>query len=186
MTPGEIEAASPRITLRPASANDSEFLMHVYASTRWDEMISWGWSPAQQVSFVGTQYDARQRGYAAAYPSAESSVVSVGDCPAGSLIVFRGQDELRLVDISLLPEFRSRGIGGHLIRMLISEAAGLGFPLRLSVMRGNRAARLYERLNFVSSGGDAMYCEMECVPARNSRNIAATRARNDSNAGKPE
>jgi len=182
MAPREIEAALPKISLRPASANDSEFLLHVYASTRQDEMISWGWSPAQQVSFARMQYDVRQRGYAAAYPSAESSVVSVGDCPAGSLIVFRAQDELRLVDISLLPEFRGRGIGEHLIRMLISEAASLRSPLRLSVMRGNRAAHLYERLNFVSSGGDAMYCEMECVPAQNSKCVEATRARNDSNA----
>jgi len=186
MAPREMEAALPIVSLRPASANDSEFLLHVYASTRQDEMLSWGWGPAQQAGFVRTQYDARQRGYAAAYPSAESSVVSVGDCPAGSLLVFRGRDELRLVDISLLPEFRSRGVGEHLIRVLVSEAVLLGSPLRLSVMRGNRAAHLYERLNFVSTGGDAMYCEMECVPAQDSKNAAATRVRNDSNAGKPE
>lgn len=158
------EAASPRkIYLRPACANDREFLIQAYASTRQEEMASWGWSPAQQASFVRMQYDTRQRGYTAAYPSAANSVVFAGDVPAGSVIIFRGRSEIRLVDISLLPEFRGLGIGGELIGMLISEAVGSKLPLRLTVLCGNRASHLYERLGFISKSGDPMYREMEWV-----------------------
>jgi ribosomal protein S18 acetylase RimI-like enzyme len=165
MAPRDNEEGSPRgICLRPATVNDHDFLLHVYANTRKDEMASWGWSAAQQSSFLRMQFDARKRGYAATYPSAENSIVSIGDVPAGSLIIFRGPGEIRLVDIALLPEFRGRGCGGEVIRMLISEAADAGSALRLSVLRSNRATQLYERLGFIARGGDEMYCEMECAP----------------------
>lgn len=149
------------ITLRAASADDDEFLVRVYASTRGEELASWGWSPDQQVAFCRMQFHVRQRGYAAAFPSAETSVILAGGVPAGSMIVFRGENEIRLVDISLLPDFRVCGIGGNLIRGLISEAAGSRRALRLSVRRDNRAARLYKRLGFMATGGDPIYCEME-------------------------
>jgi ribosomal protein S18 acetylase RimI-like enzyme len=158
-------APAGKISLRPASAKDSEFLFHVYASTRQVEVASWGWSPAQQSSFFRMQYDVRQRGFAAAYPTAAVSVVCVDAVDAGSIIIFRGSNEVRLMDISLLPEYRGRGIGQALIGTLMSEASRLQSPLRLSVLRGNRAARLYERMGFVAKGGDAMYSEMEWVPA---------------------
>jgi len=37
--------------------------------------------------------------------------------------------------------------------------------LRLSVLRGNRAARLYQRLGFVKIAEDEMYLQMERKPA---------------------
>jgi hypothetical protein len=38
--------------------------------------------------------------------------------------------------------------------------------LRLQVLRGNPAIRLYQRLGFVQSGADPMYLQMEWVPAQ--------------------
>jgi ribosomal protein S18 acetylase RimI-like enzyme len=162
MAPRENEqASSVRISLRAASAGDTEFLVRVYASTRQEEMASWGWDSKRQASFVRMQFDMRHRGYVAAYPTAETSVISVDDAAAGSIIIFRSPGEIRLLDIALLPEFRGRGIGAELIGVLISEATRSGSPLRLSVLRGNRAAHLYQRLGFVARGGDEMYSEME-------------------------
>jgi ribosomal protein S18 acetylase RimI-like enzyme len=129
-------------------------------------MAAWGWSAEQQGSFVRMQYDARQRGYGAAYPAAAVTVILVGDAPAGSMIVARGSDEIRLLDISVLAEFRGGGVGGELIGALIAEAAVSKSALRLGVRRGNRAAHLYERLGFIAKGGDGMYCEMEWTAAR--------------------
>jgi ribosomal protein S18 acetylase RimI-like enzyme len=182
------EASSRRISLRPASPSDNDFLLHVYARTRQEEMAFSGWSPAQQSSFVRMQYDARKHGYDASYPSSETSVISIGDVPAGSIIIFRSPSETRLVDIALLPEFRSRGIGGEVIRMLISEADDAGSALRLSVLGSNQARHLYERLGFIVKGGDAMYCEMEWVPAQTQArgNVANTSPEKDPHAGKSE
>jgi ribosomal protein S18 acetylase RimI-like enzyme len=157
------ETPFEEISLRPATPNDNEFLIQVYASTRQEEMASWGWSTTQQELFIQMQYDARRRGYAASCPSAETSIILHREVLAGSMITFRGSDEIRLLDISLLSEFRGRGIGGYLIKMLIFDAARQKSAVRLSVVRGNRAALLYERLGFVETGGDAVYFEMECL-----------------------
>ncbi len=182
------ETSSRKISLRPTSVNDNDLLLHVYASTRQDEMASWGWSAVQQSSFIRMQHDARRRGYATTYPSAENSIISLGDVPAGSIIIFRGPSEIRLVDIALLPEFRGHGLGGEVIRMLISEAADVGCALRLNVLRSNRATHLYERLGFIARGGDEMYCEMEWAPAESQsrQKVANTSQETIPNAGKSE
>ena len=70
------------------------------------------------------------------------------------------------MDITVLPEFRNRGTGGHLIERLIDEASRAGRALRLTVLQNNRAKRLYERVGFVAKGGDEMYCEMEWAAAK--------------------
>ncbi len=151
-------------------------------------MASWGWSDAQRSSFLRMQYEVRARGYSASYPSAETSVILFGDAPAGCLILSRCPGEIRLVDIALLPQFRNRGLGESLIRMLLSEAASSNSAVRLSVLRGNRAAHLYERLGFGATGGDAMYCEMECAPARLQARAGVANESQESvpNAGKSE
>jgi ribosomal protein S18 acetylase RimI-like enzyme len=107
------------------------------------------------------QYNARRSSYAAAYPDVQESVIVGSGAAIGSIIVHRGMDEIRLVDISLLTEYRDRGIGTRLISDLKSECERSGAPLRLSVLRNNLATHLYERLEFRVIGEDPMYIEME-------------------------
>jgi ribosomal protein S18 acetylase RimI-like enzyme len=66
-----------------------------------------------------------------------------------------------LMDIALLPEYRSHGIGTALIKDLMAEAAQAGRPLRLHVEFFNQALRLYERLGFARMGEMGLYYEME-------------------------
>jgi ribosomal protein S18 acetylase RimI-like enzyme len=162
----ERESSSAEISLQPATSTENDFLLRVYESTREVEMVSWEWPERQRSTFIRMQFDARQRGYAANYPSAETSIILVNESPAGSIIIFRNPNEIRLVDIALLSEFRGRGIGEHLIGRLISEAARSGSRLRLSVLKDNRAKHLYERLGFVTNDSGEMYCEMVWAPAQ--------------------
>ena len=81
------------------------------------------------------------------------------------MIVDRAAQEIRLVDIALLPEHRNRGYGGREVADLIRLAESLTLPLRLSVLRGNPAIRLYARLGLVWKGSDGMYIEMEYASA---------------------
>ena len=74
-------------------------------------------------------------------------------------------DELRLVDLSLLPEYRNRGIGSALLRDLLDEAAGANKRVILHVSQGNPAARLYERHGFSYVGEQGIYWRMEWRPA---------------------
>jgi GNAT superfamily N-acetyltransferase len=146
---------------RPASADDAELLFLTYAASRAEEIAAWGWTAAQQETFLRMQFRARAQSYAFAYPGAAHTILMVNGAAAGSAIVWRRESELRLVDIALLPEFRNRGLGTQFVARLIHEAAAAQIPLCLSVFRGNRAERLYRRLGFVAKSDGGIYIEME-------------------------
>jgi GNAT superfamily N-acetyltransferase len=73
------------------------------------------------------------------YEGAAFDVILVGGLPAGGLYVAREDDEIRIVEIALLPEYCNRGIGTTLLHGLQSEAAAAGKPLRIHVERFNPA-----------------------------------------------
>jgi ribosomal protein S18 acetylase RimI-like enzyme len=69
-----------------------------------------------------------------------------------------------VVDISLLPECRGRGIGTALLEAVIAEASGAGKFVALSVEKLNPALRLYRRLGFRKVDDQGVYWSMEWRP----------------------
>ena len=151
------------IGLRAVAAADAHFLRRLYAASR-HELSLFGWSPPQMEAFLETQFSARERSYGEQFPGAADSIVLVGGEPAGRLLVARSGEEIRLVDIALVPEQRGGGIGTALIASLQAEAAAAGIPLALHVEAGNRAANLYRRLGFRLIAGDGVYQAMAWLP----------------------
>ena len=151
---------SMRLSLRTVRNEDEDFLFRLYASTRQEEMSAWGWNAAQQDAFLRMQFRAQRQGYAADYAGAYHQVILADDEPVGRLMVHRTEKEVRLVDISVVPAYRNRGLGAALIHDLMAECAASRKPLRLQVAKGNRAVRLYERLGFLKTGGDEVYDHM--------------------------
>jgi ribosomal protein S18 acetylase RimI-like enzyme len=80
------------------------------------------------------------------------------------LIVIRARKEIRLAEIALLPEDRNRGAGTDLIRDLAEEAKEMGLPLRLHVVKFNRAIGLYLRLGFALVDDTGTHFLMELDP----------------------
>lgn len=136
--------------LRPVRSQDREFLVELYISARGGGFTGPGWTEPEQVALLHAQYDLRCRHYAQVFPEAESSVVLVGEERVGRLEIHRGDDEVRIVDIAVLPEYRSRGVGTAVLRRVQAKAEAHGLPVRLHVDIANVAAqRLYRRLGFV-------------------------------------
>ncbi len=155
------------VTLRPVTKSDEPFLLALYASTRRDEVNAWGWPEPQIQAFLAMQFRAQRQSYDAAYPGAEHHVICLGadGQPAGRLLVFCDAGQLCLVDISLLPEARNRGIGTRVIQQLFERCRARHWSMNLQVAVTNqRALSLYERLGFRHSGGDAMYVQMTWNP----------------------
>jgi ribosomal protein S18 acetylase RimI-like enzyme len=150
------------VTLRPTRPHgDGEFLLSLYSSTRTDELAIVGWPQEQLDAFVRMQFEAQSRGYAATFPGADNSVVIVDGMAAGRLIVDRSDDEIRIVDIALLPEFRRAGVGSTLVRPLLEEADATGLPVRCHVAEGNDARKFWERFGLVAGSSDGAYVAME-------------------------
>jgi GNAT superfamily N-acetyltransferase len=149
------------LSLREATPEDEPFLLEVYASTRLDELEGFGWSDEQKHAFIKMQFLARER----CYPRVDNRIILFNGRPVGRLQVERSDTSILLRDIEILTEFRNMRIGSRLIKDLMNEAASAGKPIELHVMALSPAVRLYERLGFVKTGGDATYLEMKWVPA---------------------
>jgi len=153
------------VTLRPVRDDDEPFLLRVYAGTRAEELAPVPWSPEEKAAFVAQQFAAQTIHYAKHYAGMSADVIVVDDQPAGRLLVDRWPDEIRIVDISLLPAVRGRGVGSMLLRGLIDEAAADGKRVSIHVERENRALSLYERLGFRRIGEHGVYLRLEWDPA---------------------
>lgn len=151
---------------RPIRSEDLPFLRRLYASTRADELALVDWSEEQKESFLDMQFDAQHRHYQEHFPDACFEVVLLGGEPIGRLYVDRRKDEIRLIDIALLPEHRGKGLGATMIRELIDEAAAASRCVRIHVERFNRALHLYERLGFRKIEDAGVYFLMEWKPER--------------------
>lgn len=136
------------LRLRPITPEDVPFLADVYASTRWDELAPTGWSDAEKSVFCRRQFDAQSAHYREHYPGALFQIIEQDGRGIGRLYVARWEREIRIVDISLLPEFRGGGLGTQLLRELQDEARSVSKSLTIHVERFNPALRLYQRLGF--------------------------------------
>lgn len=151
--------------LRPATLDDRDFLVHVYASTRADELAVVPWTDEQRAAFVLSQFNAQDTYWRQQRPAASRSIIEVAGRPAGRLYVDRTAQEIRIVDIALVAEFRGDGIGTELLRGLLAEGDAAGLPVTIHVEQGNRARRLYERLGFTKVADAGAYDLCERRPA---------------------
>ena len=119
------------------------------------------WDDAQKDAFLRMQFDAQDAWWREHYAQASFDVILVGGEPAGRLYVHRGESEIRIVDVALLPEHRGNGVGSSLLHDLISEADAAGKSLTVHVERMNPALRLYERLGFSLAEDKGVYLFLE-------------------------
>jgi ribosomal protein S18 acetylase RimI-like enzyme len=159
-----VEIPTMNVALRPVAPGDEAFLYRVYASTREEELALVNWGEAQKAAFLRQQFDAQSRHYREYYPEAAFDVILSGGRAAGRLYVARWPEEIRIVDIALLPGHRGRGIGTRLLKDLVSEAEESGKTLSIHVEKYNPALRLYERLGFRAVADKGVYLLMERPP----------------------
>src|SRR5260370_29999642 len=114
------------ITLRDASAEDEAFLREVYASTRAQELSLVPWDEAQREAFLRFQFDAQHFSYRDRFPEATYQVLLSDGDSIGRLYIDRKGEEIKILDLTVLPQHRNRGIGTSLMRDLLSEGARAG------------------------------------------------------------
>src|SRR5205823_2720052 len=115
----------------------------------------------QKAEFCRRQFDAQSAYYSVNYPDASFQVIERDGLSIGRLYVARWEKEIRIVDITLLPETRGGGIGTKLLRDLQDEARAAGKSLTIHVERFNRALQLYQRLGFNQIEDKGVYLLMQ-------------------------
>ena len=157
------------VTLRPITANDRDFLYRVYASTREDELAPLGWDAAQKESFLEMQFAAQHKFYQERFPGAEFQIILLDGESVGRLYVDRREDEIRILDVALLPEHRNQGIGSALLGDVLADGEWAGLPVRFHVERHSPALSLYKRLGFHKIGESGVYYLLEWSPEESGR-----------------
>ncbi|MCC7434112.1 MAG: GNAT family N-acetyltransferase [Methanoregulaceae archaeon] len=153
------------IELRPATDADWPFIESVFVSVRAPEFEAAGLSGEALANLLAMQFRAQRSHYARAYPEGEDRIIVRDGVDVGEWITAELPDELRLVDISLLPDYRGQGVGTLLVSGFAERARALQKPVVLHVEMNNPARRLYERFGFEIEEEVGMYYRMRCQPA---------------------
>jgi GNAT superfamily N-acetyltransferase len=154
-----------RIELRRALPQDRLFLRGVYAGVRMDELALTDWDEAKKNAFIDMQFEAQDSYYREVYADADFLVIVEQGRPVGRLSIRCTGEEIRVIDLAVLPAFRNRGIGASLLGDILARASTQGVPVTIHVERMNPALRLYDRLGFVIAEDKGVYLFLRWSPA---------------------
>jgi ribosomal protein S18 acetylase RimI-like enzyme len=152
---------SQGLSLRPETGADIAFLKRLYASTREEELAPLPWSTAQKQAFIERQFQAQRIHYRKYFSDSAFDVIECRGEPVGRLYLQVRQTQLHIVDVSLLPDWRSRGIGTAMLEALQAAGRSCGKGVGIMVEKFNPALRLYRRLGFTDVADHQIYLEME-------------------------
>ncbi|MEV5974292.1 GNAT family N-acetyltransferase [Streptomyces sp. NPDC051921] len=144
-------------TLRPATAGDVEAVAELKAVVMKDDLVRLGRYDAHRV---------RQRLRDEFRPE-HTSVVEVAGGFAGcvALAPYGSGEGLHLAHFYLAPEVQGRGLGTAVLRELLARTDAESVPVRLVVVQGSAARRLYEREGFTVEAEDLVDVLMVREPA---------------------
>lgn len=151
-------------SLRRIRPDDQNFLYQLYASTRQEELAVLDWDEAQKTAFLRMQFEAQHKYYLEQFTQAQFDIILLDEEPIGRLYVDRRDNEIRLIDIALLPTHRNRGIGSAYLARIMAEGQFASLPVRIHVEQNNPALRLYHRLGFREIEESGVYYLMEWKP----------------------
>jgi ribosomal protein S18 acetylase RimI-like enzyme len=135
------------VALRAASVKDDAYLRRIFAESRDDLAIL---PPDVRDTLIDLQYRAQRAQFAAGHPDAAYHILVADGVDAGVLMLDRGSDHVRIVDLTVERRHRRQGVAASALRGVLEEAGVR--PVRLTVWAANAAARaLYERLGFTET-----------------------------------
>ena len=139
---------------RPATEPDKPFLWEATRQAYTDVVVrQWGqWHEEIQESNFNEKWE-----------QADFEVVELAGEPIGAIWTTDEEEYMRLREVFLLSDYQGRGIGTQLVKQELARARRQHKPLRLRVLRENRARALYERLGFAVSSEAETTLWMEAV-----------------------
>lgn len=159
----EIEFSGGHLRLRPETEADAAFRFALFCASRPPEEDFSPLGPELAQPLLRQQFRAQIQSYRAKFPWARFDVIEFDGAPVGYVIHDLSDTQARIVDLAIIPERRSAGIGEAVIKPLIAEARRRALPLRASVLNGNQGSlRFCRRLGFAPIGEPAaFYTELE-------------------------
>ena len=126
---------SASYSLVPVTGGDADFLLELYAQTRRAEMTLVPWSDEQKRMFLKMQFDAQTAYYRERYADASFDIVKTGGKSVGRFYLAELADEIRIIDIALLPEYQGGEIHRNLIEQVLRSGDEKGKPVQIYLER---------------------------------------------------
>jgi ribosomal protein S18 acetylase RimI-like enzyme len=168
--------------LRACTEADDAFVYDVFCTT-WESEVAA--LPNQNLAqhVLRIQHIAQERRFAARYPQHQRYLVLEHGEPAGRLYVHETPSMMHVVDLTLMPQFRDRGIGTRIFHDLFRHAEASGQSITLRVERRNeRATMLYSALGFDLVTVDDLDNYFEWRPASATKEDATALTKEDATA----
>jgi GNAT superfamily N-acetyltransferase len=145
---------------------DRDFLLSVYKSTRWQEVLQAPWADKQRHDFLEQQFDAQHKHYQTHYSKADYLIILQHIEKIGRIYIDRDNTSICLIDIALLPQFQKKGLGTKIINELLLEAQKTNKKVVIHVENYNPAYQLYLNLGFQQIEDKGVYQYMEWYPTK--------------------
>ncbi|WAU86439.1 GNAT family N-acetyltransferase [Streptomyces sp. Qhu-G9] len=139
---------------RPAESADVEAIVELRATVMRPDLERLG---------RFDEYRVRQR-LRDSFSSRHTSVVLVGGAFAGCVAMRPAEDGRWLEHFYLAPGVQGRGLGSAVLRTVLADADADGVLVRLNVLQGSAARRLYERHGFTVKAQDPVDIYMVRLP----------------------
>ncbi|KFX04720.1 acetyltransferase [Pectobacterium betavasculorum] len=125
------------IPLRLATPEDERFLFELRRATM-DEHL-------QRAGVIADDSAHWQR---IKYHYNDAYIVLMGAQRIGLFKRHKGDNAWIIIQIQILPAYQGQGIAAWLLKTFLQQADEANVPVTLSVLKGNRAITLYQRLGF--------------------------------------
>ena len=136
---------------------NESFLFALYAETRAEEVKLVPWDEEQKNAFLQQQFKLQHHHYTTNYKDGSFQLIILDEKPIGRLYVAELEDEIRILDITILTEFRRRKIGTGLIEEILHDANEKNKAVQIYLETYNQSANLFARLGFAPVADDGVY-----------------------------
>lgn len=138
---------------------DSPFLFALYSTVRAEEMMLVPWDDNQKSAFLQSQFKAQHEYYLTSYPQGSFQLIELDGKNIGRLYLAELEDEIRIIDLTIMPESRGKGIGTQIISDILQQTAK---PVRIYLESFNQSTGLFKRLGFQIISNEGLYQLWEC------------------------
>ncbi len=149
------------IQLKPATFEDEDFLYHVYRTTREQEMAMVPWTEEQREAFLRMQFSAQQNDYSKRFPDAKQTIIVVDEVSIGRLHVVETEDKFKILDITVLPDHRAKGVGSSILNDIQAHAQRSGTHVSIYVETFNPSLSFFEKRGFERIENAGIYWLLE-------------------------
>ena len=137
---------------RPAQEEDAEFAKQAHHRAYHDVVVK---------QFGEWNEEAQDKFFESAWKGSKHEILSANGKSCGYFSMDESEDLITLHELVLLPEFQGQGIGSKILNEVIEKAKVKNIPIRLQVLKENKAAELYRRLGFEQTGETETHFQME-------------------------